>query len=1056
MLGNSGIIFIKQAFHYIGLMAKGSKIILILYLVFSLVEISRAQRRPLIFTKPFVEDNQVEFKHYTTEDGLSNDKVTRLLQDNNGYIWIATLDGLNKYDGKSFISFRISSESGKPQTSSVFTSLAQSREGDVFAGSERGLFKYDRDKNQLVEIQLMADSIDFTGANIRNILCHDDTLWVLAYQKKLIVLDLKTMKVDTTFYYLGTDQPYYYYHSLYMDKENNLWFADRNMYPRCLNPSRNKITHFLGSRDDFSKKREDDVSGFLEDSKGRFWVSGSDGVYLLDRKMKIFKKFIRPTTWCMAQDTNGIYWFGTGMGLLKYDEENGEIISYRHQKDNPRSISSNNVYHVLFDKAGNIWLATSNGVDVYSPPKYPFGKYTHLAGIENSPGGNSITAVTEGEQGNLWVGYDKEGLDCFDRQTENFQHFCHDKQNKNSLAGDRVADIYRDTKGKLWIGLWQGIGFNIYNTKTNKFKLITYDKTSYQGDWYNDFIEAENGEMFVGFWGAKGLSVFDENSNRFVRYYGSSVFPRFCCRLITRIEKDDRNNIWFGTTDCGVYSVNYETEEKSSYYAGDSSGLKSDEIKDMLFDNDTMWVLNDYLQAYDANKNRFETFGETVFPQYSLKAMLRDDNGIFWISTENKGLLVFNVFTDSIEAHYFKHDGLQSNKFNDARFKLSTGELFFGGQQGFNLFDPKAIKCSKKLPRVFYGKFSVFGKVYYFETSGLQSIFLEPDEDTFTIDLLNDDMINPEQYKYEVMLRGFDKGWVEVSPKTREIRYTAVPFGSYELLYRISDSQGRVLLKPATLGIEIATPYYRSWWFYGLIFIMVVTIIAAFLKIRYDELKERQRNLDLRERLFRLQVNPHFLFNSLIAIQNYILNHEPKDAGLYLSNFARFFRIMLESSQTEAILLETEIEMLTLYLGLQQIRYPDKFDFTFEVDDELPEDLTLVPAMMVQPILENAIEHGFRDKTIKGVLVVRFIKMNHFIRFEALDNGIGLTASRLIKSPGKTKKHKSSAISIIEERARVLSKKYHFPMLFEIEEVVIENSVNGTIVRINLPLIKDI
>ncbi len=1033
-------------------MASKPNIILILFLIIALANAGLAQRRPLLFTMPFIEDNQMEFRHYTSDDGLSNDRITDLLQDKNGYLWITTLNGINKFDGLSFMNIKTEdSTGGQP---AVFTSLTQSKTGEVYTGSGKGLYKYNSEKNILQKIPLYYDTNDYSDVSVRDVLYYRDTLWISTRHGLLLPYNLNTSTIDTCYHYYGTYQPYYYYHSLYIDKDANLWFGDRNSNPQYLNPSRKKITLFLSSNTDFTKKRACDVSGFLHDTKEQLWVSALDGVFILNKNSGVFKKFIRPSTWCMAKKPDGTIWFGTGMGLLRYDENKNEIYSYVFQKDNPSSIASNNVYQILFDNAGNMWLGTGKGLDVYSPPKHPFNKFIHLADIDNSPGGSSVSAVAESKDGNLWIGYDRSGMDYFDRTKETFTHFRHQPENSNSLGGDKVADLYMDINGMLWIGLWQGIGFNIYNPAHQKFTLVTYDKTSFNKDWYNDFIDAGNGKMFVGFWGGNGLAQFDKSSFQFEKFFGANIFPKWCCRLVTRLAKDNKDNIWFGTTNCGVYRVNAHTYETAAYYANDSSGLSSDEIKDLFISNGELWVLSNTLQKFNIEKNIFESYGKRTLSRFNLKAMLRDKNGNFWISTGNKGLLVYNPHTDSIAAIYTKQDGLQSNKFNDARLMLSNGEMFFGGQKGFNLFNPSLIKNKNTLPAIHFGKFWVTDSVRFFETASLKSISLKPDENIFTVELLTNDMANPENYHYEVMLRGYEKSWVTGSPKTRTIRYTTVPYGEYELLYRITNGKNLATKVPVSLIISIETPFYRTWLFYLIVLLLIITIVAAFFKVRIDELKARQRNLDLRERLFRLQVNPHFLFNSLIAIQNYILNHNAKEAGLYLSNFARFFRIMLESSQSEAILLETEIEMLTLYLRLQQIRYPGRFDYQFEIDEELPEELTLVPAMMVQPILENAIEHGFIDKTRKGMLIIRFKLQNDYIRFEAEDNGIGINTSKQKKSTIKSRKHKSSAISIIEERIIVLSKKYRYPPIFEINEVLLNGQVKGTLVIMNLPLIK--
>ncbi|RLD89880.1 MAG: hypothetical protein DRJ09_05905 [Bacteroidetes bacterium] len=1034
-------------------MASKSNIILVFFLTVAWINAGMAQRRPLLFTKPFVEDNQMEFKHYTSDDGLSNDRITDLLQDKNGCIWIATLNGLNKFDGLSFSIIKAESSTSSRQPA-IFTSLAQTDEGEVYTGTENGLYKYNASSNLLQKISLLYDTSTYSDESIRDILFHRDTLWISTEHGLLIPYNVNTSSIDTCYHFYGTYQPYYHYHALYMDRDNNFWFGDRNSDPLYLNSSRKKITRYLSSRTNFAKKRESDVSGFLHDSKGRLWVSALDGVFFLNKESGVFKKFIRPSTWCMAQRVDGTIWFGTGMGLLQYDEDKNEIYRYSFQKDNFSSISSNNIYQILFDNADNIWLATDKGLDVYSSSRYPFHKFVHLAGIDNSPGGNSVSAVTESKNGNLWIGYDRSGMDYFDKENEQFTHFRHHSDDDNSIGGDKVADLYMDSGERLWVGLWQGIGFNIFNPKKGHFRLITFDKTSFNSDWYNDFMEADNGKMYVGFWGAKGLAEFDRRSLSFEKFFGANIFPKWCCRLITRLEKDNRQNIWFGTTNCGVYRVNTITYKTAAYAANDSSGLASDEINDILFSNGELWLLSSTLQKYSVEKNSFRSYGEKILSNYNLKAMLRDDDGNFWISTGSKGILVYNTDADSLIARYTRKDGLQSNKFNDARLKLSTGEFFFGGQNGFNLFDPATIKSKNTIPTIHFGKFWVADSVRYYQSAGLKRIILKPDENVFTIELLNNDMANPENYRYETMLRGYDKTWVTVSPKTRTIRYTGVPYGNYELLYRIANGRGLTTRIPVSLAISVDTPFYRTWLFYTIVFLVIVAIVGAFFKIRYDELKTKQHNLNLREQLFRLQVNPHFLFNALIAIQNYILNHKAKEAGMYLSNFARFFRIMLESSQSEAILLETEVEMLTLYLGLQQIRYPERFIYQFEIDENLPEDLTLIPAMMVQPILENAIEHAFIDKLKEGILTIRFKLEKKCIRFEAEDNGIGMKASKKIKKTAQSKNHQSSAISIIKERVAVLSKKYHYPEKFEIKEVAVAGEVSGTMVIMNLPIIK--
>ncbi|PLX02625.1 MAG: hypothetical protein C0595_10175 [Marinilabiliales bacterium] len=230
--------------------------------------------------------------------------------------------------------------------------------------------------------------------------------------------------------------------------------------------------------------------------------------------------------------------------------------------------------------------------------------------------------------------------------------------------------------------------------------------------------------------------------------------------------------------------------------------------------------------------------------------------------------------------------------------------------------------------------------------------------------------------------------------------------------------------------------------------IFTFLIIIAVVRQRIFDLDSKNKNLELQQRLFRLQMNPHFMFNSLLAIQNFVFKKDVKEAGMYIADFARLFRLILDNSRSEFVLFEKEIETLKLYLKLQSLRYNDKFTYKIFVDEGIDLNTMMIPPMLAQPIIENAIEHGIFKKDGKGSIEINYKLFPDKIYFEVVDDGVGLTATKHSESFSD---HKSSALEITRERLKVLAKKHKFIVKFSISEIAENEGVNGTRVGFYLP-----
>ena len=1028
------------------------KNLLIIILVF-VSYLSYAQR-PLLFNRTFINDPQIGFIRLTTDDGLSHNRVTDILQDSYGFVWIATLDGLNRYDGNQFEIYKYNEDNFTSISSSYVLCLEEGKNGDMYIGTEGGLNVYNRLSNSFAIISLEADGYDNPSPHIRQLLFDDDSiLWIETLDGYLINYDVNNSTVNNIYSHPTVGQTYYLYHSLYKDKGGRLWIGARNIPPMYLDEVEDKIIIIQPDENDYSKKRASDMACYYEDSYGNFWFTALDGIYLFNKNTEVFTKFLATTTYDVKEDLSGNIWFATGSGALKYNPQQDVIIQMENEKDNPNSISNNNVHKIMKDQLGNLWFATSKGVNIYSPPAYAFKHYTHIPGISNSPEGYSVTAVAEDSKNNLWIGYENDGLDYYNRQTAKFTHFVHDLRKPNTIASNKVSALFLDDNDRLWIGLWRGIGFNLFNIKSRKFSLFTYNPESMEQDWYSDFVEDESGNFYIGFWGANGLTGFDRGTKKFLNSYKNKFGRVYCSRLITKLLLDSHGSIWFGTTDCGLHRYFPENDSAVSYFSDDSisHGLFSNNITDITEDiYGNIWLINDKLQKYLPENDTFISFGYSMgLITNELSSLLADDYGNIWISTNNKGLFKF-MPEDRSFTQYVKQDGLQSNSFTQARMKLESGELFFGCNNGFNIFNPNEIVDNNTIPLPYFGRLYVFDHIVSHDLNQQSKIILDSDENVFTVELLSSDLVNPERYSYQCLLEGYDDDWVDIDNKQRVVRYAAVPPGEYKLRYRVGNRKGSWSEDTSDIWFEIEKPFYFTWWFITLILGFVVLLMFLYIKRREFDLKNENRNMELRQKVTRLQMNPHFMFNSLLAIQNFIFLHDRKEAGNYLSDFARLFRLILNNSKSEFVIFEKEIETLTLYLKLQLLRYPEKFIYNIFVDPKIEREMWKIPPMLAQPMIENALEHGLFYKKGLGKIEIRFIHKGNQLLFEVEDNGIGLTEAK--KKVLSKSDHHSSALEITRERLKVLGKRHGFFADFEIYELKdLDGNVTGTKVKFTLP-----
>ena len=1011
-----------------------------------------AQNLRALLSEPEI-DPQERFIRLGTDEGLSHRTVTDILQDTKGYIWIATVSGLNKFDGTSFKVYNRNPDDTKGFADGNISCLVLDSTGVLYAGSEHGFYHYvpGIDSFRLISMKKSLESD--VEPYIRGAVCgRDNTLWLDTYSGKLLRYFPETGTTEVVLKHTKEHQRYYRYHPMFMDGKNNLWWGGRGLHPMWYNLKTKesdylKTYFYLYDDDDLHYKRSD-VTGYYEDDKGVLWILGTDGIFYYDKPADSIKKLRRGTTYQIFTDSKKNIWVATAHGLEQINKKDNRLLLYKNNKFNKNSVSGNYIYKLMEDSFGNIWIGTDNGISIYPRRQNGLQSFREIPDEENTPSGNYVTAVTEDNEGNLWIGYKSDGLDFFERYHRHFISYKTSNKIKNSLADNHINSLYTDSDGDIWIGLWSGTGFQIYYPKTKTFETHTFEPDNLTKDWYEDFAEDGNGRMLLGFWGADGIRVFDKKRKKFGKDFLNELKRSDYSRLTTCMITAHDGTVWFGTTDGGLHHLFPGPDTITAYFSDKNSrGLHSNEVKGLTFDKKGgLWIAGKVLQKYIPAKDTFITIESSSLPE-NLTGIACDSSNILWIATENNGVFSYNPETNKFN-RFTTANGLLSNHFTGAVRCLSDKSMFLGTDRGFHIVPPGGLTVKQKLPVPFFGYCRINNRLRYTESNLPKQITLKPGDKFFSLKVNCSDMAQPANYIYQYKLRGFDDQWIKLPKNNFTINLSNIPPGKYELLLLLGDENRHWSPKPASLSILVLAPFYKTKLFYVFLLLSFVILVILIINRREKELKQQYQNLEIRQQLFRLQINPHFFHNTLSSIQSYIFNNDREKAVNYMSYFANLFRTILNNSQKEFISLEEEIETLRLYLNLQQLRHPGKFDFEFHIDESIETDLIMMPPMLAQPIIENALEHGIFKKEEKGLVSISIVKKKSELLIDITDNGIGIENTISLSY-----KDRPSALQITKNRLNILEKKYKYRSSFMINAIRDDNEkIAGTRVTFRIPL----
>lgn len=850
-------------------------------------------------TAPLPIDQLLRFDHLTLEDGLSQNTVLALIQDRQGFIWAATQDGLNRYDGYNFTVYKHDPQNTNSLSQSSILSLYQDRQGFLWVGTwGGGLDRFDPNTNSsgggFTHYQHNAGEPSSLSSDIVTSILEDDQnrLWVGTCGGGLNLLDRQTGRF--TQYRHDPSKPNSLnsdnISTLYQVASGELWVGTGCMSNNGAGLNRmdqqngiptGSFTHFRSTPADSHSLSGDNVSAIVQDSKGYLWVgtggytlngSGLNRIDLQTGEITRFQNNPADLTslssnniMALMIDSSGLLWIGTwGGGLDFMDLESGarpatggtpasqednvkpRFFHQANSSSRPQSVSSDVIWSFLEDRSGVFWVGTANGgLNKLNPQVQRFGLYRHDPAYLTSLSTNAVGPILEDSQNRIWVATLGGGLELFDRQRGVFTHYTHPDSDPLATQENTYLALYEDHSGTLWVGTLAGLGrFDPTSRTTIFYRHDPGDIQSLASDNVTSILQDQEEHLWVGT--LTGLDWFDQAGGRFVHVQIPGLESVF------RLYLDRDGILWAGSWGQGLFRIDPQTLSGSrveytrySYDPADPASLSDNNIFEILQDHTgTLWFGTQVgLDRFDPTQGTFRHYAENDgLVNNTILCMLEDDQGTLWIST-NGGLSNFDPAAENFR-NFDVQDGLQSDEFNSGACGMSReGEMYFGGQNGLNIFRPDAIQDNPLPPPVAITAFRIFNEPVQADLSGQTPIQLSYSDNFIAFEFVALDFHAPQKNQYAYKLDGFNEDWVAAGTR-RYVSYTNLRGGDYLFHVKAANNDGVWNETGFTLNIHVTPPFWETWWFrLGGLLALAGTLVLG-VRWRIGSVQSQNRRLE--------------------------------------------------------------------------------------------------------------------------------------------------------------------------------------------------------------------
>jgi len=814
----------------------------------------------------FSQTKRIEFERYSTEQGLSQSSVTCIVQDKLGFMWFGTWEGLNRFDGYGFKTYRPDLKDSNSISHGAILCLYVDSSGVLWIGTDGGgLNKYDEQHDRFIRYR------------------HDpnNPKSISSDKVKSILEDSKGN------FYIATNEG-----------GLNIMYRDRGEFERIFYKNSNSTQNILSNN----------LWTLCEASNSLVYVgSFLDGISIFNLDKNILKTFQTNATGInndnknisngvirsIIEDKNQNIWIGTfHSGVSKFNFEKGIFQHFSNDLNNPNSISNNRVESILNDRNGNLWIGTfGGGLNVYNPNSESFTAYVNDKTNNRSISSDKIWCLYEDRGGIVWVGTSGGGVCKFNPNNKKFITYQNTEKEAPILPDNNIFALC-DFENNVLVSTGKGIvEFDPLNSKFKTFEpfngfVSRFERTSalsyyspdknliigYDGEGA-DIVELTNSQIInlsnsafnnsnktnvrtvfenndviiIGAYNAGVRFVHKRNKNQVLDLYEKGLINDL---TILDIHEESEGKLWLATRSSGVILFDY-ISMKSKFYQNEANNLNSlsSNTAFCVFrdSKNKMWVgTNLGLNEYIKEKDKFVFYSkDNGLLSNIIYDISEDKNGILWLSTDN-GLSSFNPIDKSIK-NYTIEDGLPSNSFS-INSSLRSGNLqIIGSNAGLVVFDPDSIKDNKKLPPIVITAFNIFNKpvpVGLFDShrtilkksiNETDKIVLKYSENVFSFEFAALDFVSQNKNQYAYRMLGFDQDWNYTDYKRRFVTYTNLDPGKYVFIVKASNNDGLWNEEGKRIEIIIKPPFYRTWYFYT--FISIVLGFLIYLYIIYRERK---------------------------------------------------------------------------------------------------------------------------------------------------------------------------------------------------------------------------
>jgi len=804
-----------------------------------------------------------KFDHLTVNDGLSSNRIRCIYKDSKGYLWMGTDVGLDKFDSYQVKKYRNSEKQPESISNDILTNIYEDRKKNLWFGTYNGLNLYDRLKDNFRVFKKNSNDTNSINSNCITGIVEDKkgnlwiesdgnclNMWVPETQKfiryqfesekgylnprpsKMLAVDSKgylwVVSLSSAIYRFepgsgkftkfddsALGSGIYCYKSVYIDDQDKIWISTDGSGFLSFDPATSSFEHF-GAKGDGKGTNENLILDILpEDDRHLLLAVDQGGINRFDKVSKTFEYIVYDQAndeglnnngiWCLHKDRDGILWIGTsGGGINYYNPKKERFRLFMHNNNNPKSLSYNFTGCFFEDHQGLIWVGTDGGgLNIYDPATGSFKVFKHDPSDPYSISGNVIRGIAEDKDHDMWIGTWDAGLNRYDRKTGRFIHYIPDNKNPSSISGKTIYNLFIDHNGILWVSIYN-TGIDLFDKRKGVIRRFRSDSgnpntISGVNSWF--FFEDTEKKMWICT--VNGLDRYDSLTNSF------KVF-NFPDNDIGAFYKDKAGYIWVGSNTKGLFMCNQD---------------------------------GTILKTYDMTN---------ILPNNRIHAITQDNKGDIWISS-NYGISKLNLGIQKIR-NYTKEDGLQGDQFYQQSFlKTSKGELYFGGYNGFNSFNPDSLKDNDFIPPVYITDFQIFNKPVTYAVPGSQfqthiseakEIKLNWNQSVFSFSFAAINYTHPKKNQYEYIMEGFEKDWNYTDASRRYVTYTNLDPGVYTFRVRASNNDEIWNEKGVSLRIIIMPPWWKTLWFRLIAISVIIFIFVSVFLWRVRSLKNQKTLLE--------------------------------------------------------------------------------------------------------------------------------------------------------------------------------------------------------------------